>query len=220
MSSDEEASEPSNGDGAAEAGQRVFLIRHADASEGDRDPDHGRPLTEIGVRQAQALADRVAGWQLDAIYCSDMIRARETAAFLHRHHPSIQLIVDPVFREVSAGTLERERERPDGELELMARLETVWERVVTMPHRVAAIVTHNGLIKYLIGRTIHHSDKLKPRFHSAHTGITALQIRSKRRAALQFFNDTSHLTPSIVHGHKAPWLEDRVTRRWHFSAEG
>lgn len=214
MASDEEADELS-GDDAAEAGQKVFLIRHADASEGDRDPDHGRPLTEIGVRQAEALGDRVAGWQLDAIYCSDMIRARETAGFLHRHHPSIHLIVDPVFREVSAGTIEREYERPDGEL--MARLETVWERVVTMPHRVAAIVTHNGLIKYLIGRTIRHTDKLKPRFHSAHTGISALQIRSKRRAALQFFNDTSHLTPAIVHGHKAPWLEDRVTRRWHFS---
>ena len=51
MASDEEADELS-GDDAAEAGQKVFLIRHADASEGDRDPDHGRPLTEIGVRQA------------------------------------------------------------------------------------------------------------------------------------------------------------------------
>ena len=103
MSSDEEAADDlSDGELKPDAGQRVFLIRHADASEGDKDPDHGRPLTEIGVRQAEALAERVAGWQLEAIYCSDMIRARETAGFLHRHHPSIQLIEDPIFREVSA----------------------------------------------------------------------------------------------------------------------
>ena len=196
-------------------GQRVFLIRHADASEGDKDPDRGRPLSAIGERQAAALASRVAGWQLDAIISSDMTRAVATASALHRHHPAIELVVDPVFREVSTGTIEEELDLPDGELR--ARLEEVWLRVVTMPHRVVAIVTHNGLIKYLIGRTIGYEGKLKPRFHSAHTGITALQIRSKGRALLQFFNDTSHLTPAIVvPGSKTPWIEDRVTRRWHF----
>lgn len=60
---------------ATEPGPRVFLIRHADASDGDKDPDRGRSLSEIGVQQAEALAARVAGWQLDAILCSDMTRA-------------------------------------------------------------------------------------------------------------------------------------------------
>src|SRR5262245_31356907 len=198
-----------------EAGQRVFLIRHADASDGDKDPDRGRPLSAIGERQAEALASRVAGWQLDAIFCSDMTRAIETATALHRRHPTLDLVVDPVFREVSTGTIEEELDLPDGELR--ARLDEVWTRIVTMPHRVVAIVTHNGLIKYLIGRTIGFEGKLKPRFHSAHTGVTALQIRPKRRALIQFFNDTSHLTPAIVvPGSKTPWIEDPVTRRWYF----
>ena len=194
---------------------RVFLIRHADASEGEKDSELGRSLSEIGELQAKALARRVAGWQLDAILCSDMTRAVETAAVMHRHHPGIELIVDPVFREISTGTIERQLDAPDGELR--RRLEEVWHRVVTIPHRVTAIVTHNGLIKYLIGRTIEHEGSLKPRFHSAHTGITALRIRSKGRAGLQFFNDTSHLTPAIVTpGEKGPWIEDPVTHRWHF----
>jgi broad specificity phosphatase PhoE len=194
---------------------RVFLIRHADASEGERDPDRGRSLSEIGERQAEALARRVAGWQLDVILCSDMTRAVETAAAVHRHHPGIDLIVDPIFREVSTGTIEERLDAPDGELR--ARLEAVWLKVVTLPHRVAAIVTHNGLIKYLIGRTIGFEAKLKPRFHSAHTGITALRIRPRQRAGLQFFNDTSHLTPAIVvREEKGPWIEDPVTHRWYF----
>jgi broad specificity phosphatase PhoE len=144
-----------------------------------------------------------------------MTRAIETASAVHRHHPAIDLIVDPVFREVSTGTIEERLDEPDGELR--ARLENVWHRVVTMPHRVAAIVTHNGLIKYLIGRTIQHEGRLKPRFHSAHTGITALQTRSKGRALIHFFNDTSHLSPAlVVRGSKGPWIEDPLTRRWHF----
>jgi len=198
-----------------EVAPRVFLIRHADASDGEKDPDHGRSLSEIGERQAEALARRVAGWQLDVIFCSDMTRAVATASVMHKHHPAIDLIVDPVFREVSAGTVEERLEAPDGLLK--ARLEEVWQRVVTIPYRVAAIVTHNGLIKYLIGRTIGYEGNLKPRFHSCHTGITGLRIRPKSRAGLQFFNDTSHLTPAIVvPGEKGPWIEDPVTRRWHF----
>ena len=205
----------SNGPVTQETTPRVFLIRHADASEGVKDPGRGRALTEIGRRQAEALARRAAGWQLDAIFSSDMTRAYETASAMHGHHPAIDLIVDPAFREVSKGTVEERLDMPDGELR--ARLEEVWQKVVRMPHRVAAIVTHNGLIKYLIGRTLEIEGKLKPRFHSAYTGITALRIRPKGRAALQFFNDTSHLSPAIVvPENKAPWLEDPVTRRWHF----
>src|SRR5262245_37139769 len=189
--------------------QRVFLVRHAEANEGDKEQGRGRHLTELGRRQAAALASRVAGWQLDAIYCSDMHRSCETAAAIAAHHPGIACVSDPVFREVSARMLEKELDAPDGSLQ--ARLEAVWQRVVTMPHAVSVIVTHNGLIKYLIGRTMRFEGELKPRFHSAFTGITALSVRSKGRTLLQFFNDTRHLTPDLVAGDKQPWFEDPTT---------
>jgi hypothetical protein len=85
-------------------GHRVFLIRHADAKEGPKDPDRGMHLSAIGQRQAQALAKRLANWQIDAILSSDMHRAHETAAAVHSFHPDVPLIVDATFREVSAGT--------------------------------------------------------------------------------------------------------------------
>jgi broad specificity phosphatase PhoE len=194
---------------------RVFLIRHADASEGEQYPDRGRHLTEIGRRQAEALARRLASWQLEAIFCSDMYRAYETAAAIRNYHPDIPFVVDAVFREVSASTLEEEIDAVDGELN--ARLEAAWQQIVTMPYQTTAIVTHNGLIKYLIGRAIRYERKLKPRFHSAYTGITALAVKTRNRASLQFFNNTSHLTREIVApGPKMPWIEDLVTSHQHF----
>jgi broad specificity phosphatase PhoE len=196
------------------APRRVLLIRHAEATEGDKDVDRGRHLTELGKLQADALARRAARWQLDAIFCSDMYRACETAAAISVHHPDAVCTVDPVFREVSTGKVERELDSPDGALR--ARLDAAWEKVVTMPHPLTVIITHNGLIKYFMSRTLRWDSELKPRFHSAHTGITALSLRTKGRAALQFFNDTRHLTPELVADEKRPWLEDPVTGRWRF----
>ena len=197
------------------APRRVFLIRHAEATEGEKDPDRGRHLTELGRLQADALALRAAHWQLDAIFSSDMYRSCETAAAISNHHPGVVCTVDPVFREISRTTIERELDAPDGELR--ARMEAAWEKVVTMPHPLTVIVTHLGLIKYFISRTVRWESELKPRFHSAHTGITALALRTKGRAALQFFNDTRHLTPELVAEEKRPWLEDPVTGRWCFN---
>jgi broad specificity phosphatase PhoE len=193
----------------------VFLIRHAEATEGDKDPDRGRHLTELGKLQAEALPRRAARWQVDAIFCSDMHRACETAAAISVHHPDAVCTVDPLFREISAGKVEKELDAPDGALR--ARLDAAWQKVVTMPQPLTVIITHNGLIKYLLSRTMRWENELKPRFHSAHTGITALALRTKGRAALQFFNDTRHLTPELVAEEKRPWLEDPVTGRWHFS---
>src|SRR5688572_3647115 len=88
----------------AAPGPRVFLIRHADASEGPKDPEYGRHLTPLGRRQAEALARRMARWRVDAILCSDKHRTQETAVAVRRFHPDASLTVDATFREASRGT--------------------------------------------------------------------------------------------------------------------
>lgn len=56
---------------------RIFLVRHADAAPGD--PDASRPLTPEGRAAARALAERLARHEPDAVVCSPLLRARETA---------------------------------------------------------------------------------------------------------------------------------------------
>jgi broad specificity phosphatase PhoE len=199
-------------------GPRVFLIRHAHAKDGPKDPDRGRHLSAIGERQAQALARRLANWQIDAIVSSDLYRARETAAAVHVFHPNVPRFVDATFREVSAGTLAAFEQEEPGHAGLGQRLETAWEKIVSLPYRVTVLITHNGLIKYLLGRTIQYEGSLKPRFHSAETGITAIQVKPKGQALIQFFNDTHHLSPGLVLD-KVPWLEDAETGRWYFGPD-
>jgi len=56
---------------------RLFLVRHAEAAPGK--PDALRPLTDAGRARARALGRQLAGEQLDAVLCSPLLRARQTA---------------------------------------------------------------------------------------------------------------------------------------------
>src|SRR5947207_3237704 len=59
---------------------RLFVVRHAEAAPGD--PDELRPLTAAGQDAARALAERLAGEQIDVILTSPVRRARETVEIL------------------------------------------------------------------------------------------------------------------------------------------
>ena len=70
---------------------RLFLVRHAEAAPGE--PDALRPLPLAGQASARALAKKLAAEQLDAVLCSPLLRARETAEQIARA-ASIEAEVD------------------------------------------------------------------------------------------------------------------------------
>jgi phosphohistidine phosphatase len=63
---------------------RLYLVRHAEAAQGD--PDDLRPLTAAGREAARALGTRLAadGVHADAVLTSPLLRARETGTELAR----------------------------------------------------------------------------------------------------------------------------------------
>jgi probable phosphoglycerate mutase len=68
----------------------LFLIRHADAiPDGDEIIPGGiyddLPLSRTGREQAQALAERLKGVHVDALYSSPLLRCQQTAAPLVRY---------------------------------------------------------------------------------------------------------------------------------------
>ena len=78
----------SSGDGATV----LYLIRHGATEANLADPPrlqgrrHDPPLARVGVRQAEATRDFLAGRRLDVCYCSPLLRAVQTAAIVAAPH--------------------------------------------------------------------------------------------------------------------------------------
>jgi broad specificity phosphatase PhoE len=136
----------------------LLLVRHGETdwnAEGKLQGHTDRPLNDYGRRQAQALADRLAGEDIDAVYASDLSRARETAEILAAKH-GLTVVVDPDLREKNWGNWEGltsdERLHVEFEGETSEahrdRMLTAVERIVERhPEGRIVVVTHGGSLR-------------------------------------------------------------------------
>lgn len=84
----------------------ILLARHGESDWNRSKQWQGfadRPLTERGRRQAAELAERLEATELDAIYASDLQRARETAEIVARAK-GLAVETRPDLREVDVGS--------------------------------------------------------------------------------------------------------------------
>ena len=147
-----------------------------------------RPLNEQGRTQAEALAERLAETRLDAVYASDLARARDTAAVVAAAQ-GLEVRALPELREVDVGSWAG-LTKPEAEArfpEAFARwkqghpgwkdgesYEAMSERVLEAVRRIAAeaadgpvlLVSHAGPIRAVhaaaLGIDIHAYRRLRP----------------------------------------------------------
>jgi broad specificity phosphatase PhoE len=136
----------------------LLLIRHGETdwnAEGRLQGHTDRPLNDFGRRQAGALAERLAGDGITAVYSSDLSRALETAEILAARL-ELPVVTDPDLRERNWGNWEgltgTERDRVEyvGEA-----TDAHGERVLRAVRRIAeqhpgervVVVTHGGSLR-------------------------------------------------------------------------
>ncbi len=165
----------------------LILIRHGETDWNRRKCFQGQidvPLNAFGLAQAERLAQRLSGERVDAIVCSDLARARQTAA------PAAALLglkpsYSAEFREQAFGVLEGLtiddiRQRHPTEFELWSRHDPDYElpggaesqrrfhtRVMDAVHALAwqhqgrrlVVVTHGGVLdavyRMALGQPLH-----------------------------------------------------------------
>jgi broad specificity phosphatase PhoE len=84
---------------------KLILVRHGQSVGNAQQFMQGQmdtPLTDLGREQAKALAKRLKGYGISAIYTSDLSRAYETAQIVGEEL-GIEPVPDPRLREIDLG---------------------------------------------------------------------------------------------------------------------
>lgn len=152
---------------------RILLARHGETEwnrlgrwQGHADP----PLNDLGRRQAETLAEQLAGDTVSAVYSSDLRRARDTARIV-AERIGVVVTEDRALREIDVGswsglTRDEVRERfpegyarwlagdigHDGETrdELARRVVPAVESIAhDHPDETVLVVSHGGVIRAL-----------------------------------------------------------------------
>jgi broad specificity phosphatase PhoE len=137
----------------------LLLVRHGETdwnADGRLQGQTDRPLSDFGRRQAQRLAGELEREEIEAIYSSDLSRARETAEILGERL-GLPVALDPELREKDWGTwegltaVERDRVEFVGE-----STEAHQERMLRALRRISdrhpgsgcvLVVTHGGSMR-------------------------------------------------------------------------
>ena len=159
----------------------VYLVRHGSVVGAETRRFIGHldvPLSPLGERQMAAVARRMAGVALDAVYASDLARTRRSAEILAAPH-GLDIVAVPELREFAMGrweglTAEQIRELdgaafaawmadvagyqfPEGESlsQLTRRAWPAFERIVDAhPDRSIAVVAHGGTNRMILCRVL------------------------------------------------------------------
>lgn len=192
----------------------LYLIRHARSTwnaqgrmQGHADP----PLDELGLRQAEALAERFDRLKVDALYSSPLQRARSTAeAVGQRKNLAVQF--DDRLKELHMGdwtglTGDEANERypgrgfgsnwrlqgpPGGESypQLMTRAASAMDALVAaQPNKYVAVVTHGGLLNAYLFYLLNLPADNPIHFHSENTAVTHVRIEQGQIHILRFGDD-------------------------------
>jgi probable phosphoglycerate mutase len=208
---------------------KLLLIRHGQSvgnAEHRMQGHFDAPLTELGRKQARALAARLLreGWAFDAIYASDLSRAAETAAILGAAY-GLPVVEDARLREYDLGELngivwqELEDRYPEiwdglhlrrdwvpfpgeeGPDAFHARLASMLTHISSKhgESETVAVVSHGASLGMVL---IHYleMDRSKPVFfYPFQFGNTSLSIIefTPRGPRLQLMNDTCHLDDGL-----------------------
>ncbi|GIP27132.1 putative phosphatase PhoE [Paenibacillus sp. J23TS9] len=146
------------------------------------------PLNDTGRAQARALAERFKNEKWDAVYASDLLRAKETAETI-ANALNIPLYVDERLREMACGkmegTTEDERIRMWGEdwSEMELGIETdesmilrgedvIREICLHYPEQRVLVVSHGALISALLPALV---PNMQEREHLHNTSVTLVR---------------------------------------------
>ncbi len=192
---------------------RIIITRHGETEQNRSKILQGHmdgKLTPEGKEQAKKLGIRLAKEHIDAIYTSDLSRARLTAEAVAMHHPKASLTITKELREVDIGALTGKpyshldhHNLPDD----YERDELLYARAQKFIHfiiekhsgQTVLCVAHGRMNRCLIAVLLGHSPEGIDAIAVQHnTSVNILEIDENQQWHAHTLNCIAHLQDSVV----------------------
>lgn len=212
-------------------GPRILLVRHGETDWNRDKRFQGQidvPLNDSGRAQSEKAATFLKDVAIDAAITSPMLRPKETAEIILKHHPAVKLETEPLLMEIAhglwEGKLEAEIEAeyaetlnqwkltpekvqmPEGE-----NLQQVWDRAIAAWEKILAnaeterpttilVVAHDAINKALLC----YLTGLEPQhfwtFKQGNGAVSVIDYPKgrDRRPMIQALNITTHFGTGVL----------------------
>lgn len=198
--------------------KEIYLIRHGRQCSKLCNVDVA--LDDVGRQQAVLAGKRLVSYRIEKLYCSELVRARETAEIINASLgvpcevlPDIQEIdfggftgkTDEVIRD-TYGEFRKKRSMHTEDLpypeggecgrDVVMRVMPQLQELCRRPENRIAIVTHGGVIRSVCAEILHTGQRHKLKFaiDMENTSFTELIYDEQRGFfILERFNDFAHL---------------------------
>lgn len=178
----------------------LYLVRHGQYERTDEHPDG--TLTELGRRQAEALAERIQAVPLDAIWSSTMSRAEETAQIVADcHFPHLEVQRSLLLREklfpCPPEHWDKAPERHRAPVDRLERIAARWLRRSNR-ERHELIVCHGNVIRAVVNHVLGNEANNWLKMGTHHCGLTRLMCWDDGRTSVVSYNDTGYLPDEYI----------------------
>lgn len=211
----------------------IYLIRHAQSAGNLKRTFQGCldvPVSPLGEKQLEALANRCRTLSFDAVYSSPLTRAKQTAEAVNRYH-GLPICFDDRLREIYGGDWEgkpwdsfpvTDPEQNDNWRHHPAQfcaphgepMRAVRDRMMDVLQELATchrgqticVVSHGSAMGCVLNEAMGRSfDELTIDTICDNTAINKLSVSENGSLSMVFYNDTSHLDPSLFTGVSLLW---------------
>ena len=182
----------------------IYLVRHGEHQDAEHGLSDG-PLSPRGQRQAEAIASRLSGLPLDAVWHSPLLRAAETARAISVLLPSVEpepsallfdcvptgpteetpAVYEPFFGSVTEAEIEA------GHAQMSDAIGEFLVRKTGDAHEV--LITHNFVIAWFVREVLGAPEWRWMTLNQAHCGLTVIAQKQGRPWSLLTHNDLGHL---------------------------
>ncbi len=189
----------------------LYLVRHGEQVDAEYGLPEG-PLSPRGMRQAEAIAERLSGVPFTHAYTSPLQRALDTAQTMTNRLPSLTpepsaLLMDcvpsgpstdmpSVFESFFGGVSDEEIQAGEAQ---MADATAEWLSI-GQGDTHELLITHNFVIAWFVREVFGAAPWRWMGINQAHCGLTIIRVRTAKPAVLITHNDLGHLPAELRTG--------------------